>query len=601
MEKYDRYIGSIFDNRYRINRVIGEGGMSIVFEATDLSMKRTVAVKMLKEDISHDENSVKRFISESKAVSMLSHKNIVSIYDVSIRTHLKYIVMEYVDGITLKNYINKKGALPYKDVVKISEQILSALGHAHSKKIIHRDVKPQNVILLRDGTIKVADFGIAKLPNAEAVTAVDKAIGTVYYISPEQASGKKIDIRSDIYSLGVVMYEMATGRLPFVADTTVTIALMQMSKTPVRPRDINPNIPIGLEQIILKALEKNPDNRFMTAGQMIRALEQLKQNPGIVFKSDNRQKTQTMNAVKAPPQASATQKSTRVQPKQPSGGTGEIMRKKKRKANSNSMMPIIVGVTCAFLIVLVITAIIVINSLLTDKSVNGSQTITIDTYQSGILTDELKDSILSTGYFKLNIVEKYTTDYAVDQIISQDPAPGEKRKVIANKQQCELTLVVCKGAKSFVLPDYGMQEYRTVEATLKNTYSIVCTEERVYSDTIPSGYVIYTEPAYGTEVSSGQQVKLYISKGQNASYVTVPSFTNLSEELAYRLLKSSNLKYGGATYVLTGTDAFPDRVPAGLIVGQSAVATSAIAEGSSIYFYISSGIYGEPVEETPAA
>ena len=226
MESFDKYVGQIFDRRYKILKVIGIGGMAVVFAAQDLLMHRNVAVKMLKDDINSDIQAVKRFINESKAVAMLSHPNIVNIFDVSVKDNLKYIVMELIEGITLKNYILKKGVLGYSEIISITEQILLALDHAHQKGIVHRDIKPQNIMMLKNGLIKVADFGIAKLPNAETVTMTDKAIGTVFYISPEQASGKKIDRRSDIYSLGITMYEMATGKLPFVADSPVTVAIM---------------------------------------------------------------------------------------------------------------------------------------------------------------------------------------------------------------------------------------------------------------------------------------------------------------------------------------------------------------------------------------
>ena len=242
MENLDRYVGKLLDRRYRIRRVIGVGGMAVVFEATDLVMNRIVAVKMLKDEMSNDEVAVKRFINESKAVSMLSHPNIVKIFDVSVKGNLKYFVMERIEGITLKSYMHKKGALSTDEVLSYSEQVLKALEHAHAKGIVHRDIKPQNILLLKNGRVKVTDFGIAMLEDGDVSPSGDKAIGTVYYISPEQASGKEIDQRSDLYSLGVMMYEMATGALPFNAETPISVAMMQVREQPKAPTDIKPPV-----------------------------------------------------------------------------------------------------------------------------------------------------------------------------------------------------------------------------------------------------------------------------------------------------------------------------------------------------------------------
>jgi len=319
-ELYEKYVGRVFDNRYRIEKVIGIGGMAIVFKATDMLMRRTVAVKILKDEISADEQSVKRFINESKTVAMLSHPNIVNIYDVSVRDNIKYIVMEFVEGITLKNYMKHREVLNLREIVSYTTQILRALDHAHKKGIVHRDIKPQNIMLLKNGIIKVMDFGIAKLPNAETVTMTDKAIGTVYYISPEQVGGKNVDARSDLYSLGSMMYEMATGDMPFTAESPVSVALKHVNDAAIPPREINAMIPVGLEQIILRAMEKDPETRYQSAEAMLGHITKLRENPRIIFKDIKPQKKQKNSE------------------------------RKKGRQVSKSMFPIILGVTLAFLI-----------------------------------------------------------------------------------------------------------------------------------------------------------------------------------------------------------------------------------------------------------
>ncbi|MFR5864335.1 MAG: protein kinase domain-containing protein [Acutalibacteraceae bacterium] len=286
MDKYDSFIGKVLDGRYKILEMLGVGGMAFVLKAEDLMMNRIVAIKILNDQYNGDEQAETRFINESKAVAMLSHKNIVSVYDVAIYPDMKYIVMEYLDGITLKEYLDKKGALPWKEACIYIGQVLRALEHAHSKGVIHRDIKPQNIILQKNGEIKVTDFGIAKLPNDSSLTTTEKAIGTVYYISPEQASGKETSFSSDIYSVGVMLYEALTGRLPFVADSPVTIALMQINDQPTPPEEINDQIPLGVSQIVMKAMQKDTAARFATAHGMVKALDCVLRDPEVVF-TDN--------------------------------------------------------------------------------------------------------------------------------------------------------------------------------------------------------------------------------------------------------------------------------------------------------------------------
>ena len=279
----DKYIGKKLDGRYEITELIGVGGMADVYKATDIIDNKIVAVKILKREYAENEEFLRRFRNESKMVATLSHPNIVKVYDVGFSDKLQFMVMESIDGITLKEYIDNERVLTWKDSVHFIIQVLRALQHAHDKGIVHRDIKPQNIMLFTDGTIKVMDFGIAKSAKEQAYTATDQAIGTVYYISPEQARGDEVDEKSDIYSVGTMFYEMLTGQKPFDADKPVSIAVMHMNNTPQRPRNINPDIPAGLEEIILRAMEKDPENRYQTASDMIKDIESFKSNPNMTF------------------------------------------------------------------------------------------------------------------------------------------------------------------------------------------------------------------------------------------------------------------------------------------------------------------------------
>ncbi|MBQ3003054.1 MAG: protein kinase [Clostridia bacterium] len=282
MNDYSKFIGKILDKRYKILELVGIGGMACVLRAQDLVMNRTVAIKILNDEYNGNEQAETRFIDESKAVAMLSHKNIVSIYDVAIYPDIKYIVMEYLDGITLREYLDNKGALPWNEACIYILKVLRALEHAHSKGVIHRDIKPQNIILQKDGEIKVMDFGIAKIPTSAAMSG-DKAVGTVYYISPEQASGKETGAYSDLYSVGILLYEAVTGTLPFKASSPMAVAAMQVNDEPQNPRDIVLSIPVGVSQIILKAMMKDPQARFRSAHSMSKAIEWVLRNPDAIF------------------------------------------------------------------------------------------------------------------------------------------------------------------------------------------------------------------------------------------------------------------------------------------------------------------------------
>lgn len=551
MENYEKYVGMIFDGRYRIQRIIGLGGMAVVFEAEDLLMHRTVAVKMLKEGVGDDATSVKRFINESKAVSMLSHPNIVSIYDVSVREDLKYIVMEHIRGITLKNYMSRKGKLPVREAVSFTEQILRALDHAHSKGIIHRDIKPQNIMLLKNGMIKVADFGIAKLPSAETVTVTDKAIGTVYYISPEQASGKPIDPRSDLYSVGVMLYEMVTGTLPFSADSPVSVALMQIHNTPRPPRALCPELPLGLQQIILRAMEKDPDRRYQSAREMLRHIVALKNNPDTIFN------------------LSGAQKEEEEEDPMP-------MRKRKEKA---TMLPIITGVLTAFLLVGAVTGFYIMSRVIKAQKADAAQTIKVENFVGQVYNEEMQASM--PAEYHVTVEYRYDEDSEPDTVLEQDPKPGEQRNVIAGKQYCELTLTLSRGAQSFALENYAILDARMVSLEMERL-GLKSTVTEEYNDTVLEGYVIRTEPAAGETVTSGDMITLVVSKGQKVEYVSVPDFRGKARADALRLLYSTPLSLGKVTYVKS-------ELEEGSVVSQSRPVGTQVPSGAAVDFEVSAG------------
>lgn len=355
----DNLIGKRLDGRYSIEGLVGVGGMANVYRGTDLKTGNRIAVKVLKEEFLDNEELVRRFKNESKAISILSHPNIVKVYDVSVTDKLQYIVMEYVDGITLKEYLKQRGgALTWKEVVHFATQVLSALQHAHSKGIIHRDVKPQNIMLLADGSIKMMDFGIARFSRAQSQTVSDKAIGSVHYISPEQAKGERTDARTDIYSVGVMLYEMLSGRLPFDGDGAVSIAIMQISEKPKPLAEIAPNTPAGLRQITEKAMEKDPDKRYQSAQEMLDAIEEFKRNPSIRFEyeyrnaEDNPERNINRVVNSAKPGAKAanirTGDARRVGTANP--GRSKSGKKKKKASKGFSLFPIFFGMAVAFVI-----------------------------------------------------------------------------------------------------------------------------------------------------------------------------------------------------------------------------------------------------------
>lgn len=559
MDGFDKYIGRVFDKRYRIDKIIGIGGMAIVFKAEDILMNRTVALKMLKDDISGDQDSVKRFLNESKAVAMLSHKNIVNIYDVSVKGDMKYIVMEYIEGITLKTFLKHRGGtLSWRETLNITEQILRALEHAHDKGIVHRDIKPQNIMLLKNGLIKVADFGIAKLPNNDTFTKTDKAIGTVHYISPEQASGAPINEQSDLYSVGVLMYELACGELPFTADTPVSVAMKQVNETPVSPRELKPDIPEGLEQIILRAMEKDPALRYDSAKRMLRHIAALKENPGIRFRPANHE---AAGGKKEKPKKEKVQKPRK-----------NIIEK------GNLVMPILLGVVSAFLIVALIFALLIYDNIANQMQKKGTD-VQVGNYVGQKFDSVLKNQLEDMG-FVVTVKPGTAAGASMNEVVLQKPEAGEVLRYIPGETLMEITLYIYTGTDTVVLPDFSYMKYNAVRTEYSDMFEFRVENEM--NATVPSDYIIRTEPEAGSEVVFGDTITVYVSKGATADRIQMPNVCDMTAEAARSIIMSHGLILGNITYIASDLER-------GTVISQSVAPGDEVAVQSYVDIVISEG------------
>lgn len=560
----DKYVGKRLDGRYVIEEIIGVGGMAVVYKAHDNIEDRTVAIKILKEEFTSNEEFVRRFKNESKAIAMLSHPNIVKVYDVSFGDLIQYIVMEYIEGINLKEFIESQGSLRWKDAVHFVIQILKGLQHAHDKGIVHRDVKPQNIMVLNDGTIKVTDFGIARFARSEQRTITDKAIGSVHYISPEQARGERTDEKADIYSVGVMMYEMLTGQLPFEADNAVSVAIMQLQRDPKLPTEINGSIPQGLEQITMHAMQKNVERRYQSAAEMLCDLDDFRKDPAKLFSYNyyvDDSPTRYVDDRLAP---SVTE---------PEAKPEEEIVATKEKTN---MIPILAGIAAALVVALVVLGIIFGKKLIasTGEEIPCPKFI-------GMSIEDLRANKEYNANFKFVESWDYHDEIEKNHICAQSKEEGKPLK-----KGAEIKITISTGQSNVAVPDV-YEKTESYAKSLLESQKFKVTIVEMASDTVEKGLVIKTEPVRSKRVVKGSEVKVFISSGKATKYVKVPDVVGLTEARAKADLEEENLVVEVETVDLSSTGKYYGK---GYVVSQEPTSSSdKVAEGTTVKIQVSSG------------
>ena len=581
----DQYIGKMLDNRYEILERIGTGGMAVVYKAKCHRLNRLVAIKILKSDLAQNEEFRRRFNAESQAVAQLSHPNIVSVYDVSRGGDTEYIVMELIDGITLKQYMEKRGQLNWRESLHFITQIMRGLSHAHSRGIIHRDIQPQNIMVLRDGSVKVADFGIACLADS-AQTMTQEALGSVHYISPEQARGDRPDARSDIYSSGVVLYEMLTGRLPFEGESAVSVAIQHLSSIPLAPREINPDIPEQLELICMKAMAPDLEHRYQSADAMIADLEAFRKNPDVEMKFD-------LSDLRPEETDEPTRPIRTVSGHTVTVPVRTVEKGHVRRTEDDDEPPASGGKRTVLIGAVVIAALAVVFLLF--KSILGSFSVpAVDQYQVpnvlGMTIEEAENDPRVKGIFEIEKAGSGSSEeYAEGQIMKQSPDSDETRK----GSQLVIQVWVSVGEETGEMPkleNKSEQDARILLEKLNKQYNLDLTveapeDQQRFSDEITAGYVIETKPAEGETLRKGDTVTLIISKGPETTPVTVPKFVglNIDETLA-------QLSSYGLTCTASDVEVVDSDKPGGQIVWQSLEPTSKVDEWTTIKFQVSAGL-----------
>ena len=578
----DNLIGKKLDGRYLIESLIGVGGMANVYKGRDVRTGNQIAVKVLKEEFLDNEELVRRFKNESKAISILNHPNIVKVYDVSVTDQLQYIVMEYIDGITLKEYLKQRnGALTWKEVVHFATQVLSALDHAHSKGIVHRDVKPQNIMLQADGSIKMMDFGIARFSRAQSQTVSDKAIGSVHYISPEQAKGDHTDARTDIYSVGVMMYEMLSGKLPFDGTGAVSIAIMQISEKPKPLAEVAPNIPVGLRQITEKAMEKDPADRYQSAQEMLDAIAAFRRNPSISFEyeyntQDNPDKTinrvVSSSTAKTVGKAAVSTSQARRAGTMNSGKGKNVKKQKAKAANGFSMLPIFFGMAVAFVIgAAILVYLIFTNS--TNSFFSKHADVQLINFV-GMTEDEFRASDYNSSLLAKWVYEY--NDAPEGTIFQQNPKQG--RTVKAGQK---VTLKVSLGTQWVTVPDVKTYVSDDAKKTLQDS-GLQVVSKYVEDESVAAGTVVYTEPAGGETVEGGSTVNMYIARSKRDNMVSVTSVTGLQVSEGTADLQRQNL--------VVSVVEQPSSEAEGTILNQEPAAGTQVRIRSTVRLYVATAM-----------
>lgn len=567
----ENYVGKRLDGRYEIMEVIGVGGMAVVYKAFDNIDHRIVAVKILKDEYLANADFKRRFMNESKAISVLSHPNIVRVFDVSYGEILQYIVMEYVDGISLKEYIEQQGVIDPREALYFVTQILRALQHAHDKGIVHRDIKPQNIMLISDGTIKVTDFGIARFSRSETRTMTDGAIGSVHYISPEQAKGSVTDAKTDLYAVGVMLYEMLTGRLPFQSDNAVSVALMQLHNDPVKPRAINPEIPVGLEQIIIRAMQKNQNDRYQSASEILMDIEAFKRNPNIKFDYSYYNDSvieEEKKEVKPPV----------VPVKETPPITQEAYDESEDYTEDDSSKKKTIAVLCGVLCALIIFAVALITFFLPGN--NGLNVP--DLVGKNFYTEIMNNPIYADFDFEPEIVEDSSEPSGT--VVDQSPAGGKIQKGSIIK------IYISGATEKIEVPDVYGYEYTSAEAVLRGEgFEVKIIKEK--SEEVEIGKVIRTSPKKGAEAESGSLITVFVATTDEIEPVEVPNLVGMTISEARAALDEVGLILDSSR-----TEYRPSSSPANTIIGHELIGEMALP-GTSLAVFVSTGRPPETTEE----